>query len=193
MNKIITRLSILNQRVRVYCSVVECTDVLHVDSWKNTRSFKNDTHKLTQMRYYTTSGSHKDVLKLVKLESKPFGTKSENILREIFGMGDRTSSENDAVFNGKKIEIKCARYWAGCDDCKWQHIELDHDFDYILFGLLDFHGWKVWCLKKEELTRLVADNIIKKQGKQGWWVSKSNIEEHLISIKCIDDFRKYVI
>lgn len=168
-------------------------DILHVDSWKNTNAFRNVSPKMTQLQYYSQHEAHKHVLQLVKLESKSFGTRSENIIREIFSMSERTSSENDAVFNHRKIEIKCARYWSGCDDCKWQHIEMEHDFEYIIFGLLDFHGWKVWCLRKKILRKLVHHKIIKKQGKQGWWVSKSMIEPFLTPITCMDDLKKYVV
>ena len=60
-----------------------------------------------------------NILSLVELNNKAFGERIEQIIREIFKLGPRTSSQNDGTRNGKKIEIKSARYWARGDDCKW--------------------------------------------------------------------------
>ena len=112
---------------------------LLASNWKKTKSFKSIQDKETQIKYYKKNNSCEEVLQLVDLESKPFGSVSEKIICEIFKLGQRTSSQNDGTRNGKKIEIKSARYWAGKDDCVWQHLEPDHDYEYALFALLDFH------------------------------------------------------
>jgi hypothetical protein len=132
-----------------------------------------------------------EVLELVQLESKPFGSVCEKIISELFGLGPRTSSQNDATLNGKKIEIKSARYWAGKDDCVWQHLEPDHDYDYALFVLLNFHGWKVWCIKKTALMEL-RGKIVTDQGKQGCWTKKSAILPHLTPIHTLADLQAFV-
>lgn len=134
-----------------------------------------------------------EVLQLVDLESKPFGTESEKILQEIFQLAPRTSSQNDGTRHGKKIEIKCARYWAGKDDCKWQHLEPDHDYQYVLFGLLDFQGWKVWGIQKSLLMGDMREKkIVTYQGKQGWWVTKSAILPYLTPIHSIDELDAFL-
>ena len=75
------------------------------------------------------------------------------------------------VLRQKKIEIKSARYRVGKDDCVWQHLEPDHDYEYAMFTLLDFHGWKVWGIKKTLLMGEMREKkIVTFQGKQGWWV-----------------------
>jgi len=86
------------------------TDILSFHHWKNTASFKAITEKETQIKYYKRMNASAEVLQLVELESKPFGSVSEKILTEIFHLGARTSSQNDGTFQGKKIEIKTARY-----------------------------------------------------------------------------------
>jgi hypothetical protein len=137
--------------------------------------------------------SCEEVLQLVDLESKPFGTECEKILADIFKLSPRTSSQNDGVRNGKKIEIKCARYWAGKDNCVWQHLEPDHDYEYALFGLLDFHNWKVWGIKKTLLMGELRDKkIVTYQGKQGWWVRKSAILSYLTPINSIADLDAFI-
>lgn len=137
--------------------------------------------------------SCEEVLQLVDLESKPFGSESEKIIQEIFQLGPRTSTQNDGTRNGKKIEIKSARYWAGKDDCVWQHLEPDHDYEYALFVLLDFQGWKVWGIKKSLLMGEMREKkIVTFQGKQGWWVRKSAVMQYLTPIKNISDLDVFI-
>jgi hypothetical protein len=168
-------------------------NILDSSNWKNISSFKSIIEKETQIKYYKKMNACSEVLQLVELESKPFGSESEKIIRELFNLGPRTSTQNDATFNGKKIEIKSARYWAGKDDCRWQHLEPDHDYEYVLFVLLDFNGWKVWLIKKSLLMGELRDKkIVTYQGKQGWWVCKSVIEKYLTSIRSIKDLENAI-
>ena len=167
--------------------------VLSSSFWRTTKSYKTMTQKMTQYKYYQKNNSCKDVLQLVQLDSKPFGSISEKIIREIFDIGERSSSQNDGVFNGRKVEIKCARYWAGKDDCMWQHLEPEHDYEYVIFGLLDFHGWKVWSIKKDLLMGEMREKkIVTYQGKQGWWTRKSSILPYLTPIDSKEDLMNYV-
>ena len=160
-------------------------DRLSVDFWKNILTLKNV--KMSQIEFYTIRGSSPAVLQLVGENSKSFGTLSEYIVKVIFLIDSRTSSGNDGTRNGKKIEIKTARYWACTNNCKWQHIELTHDYDYVLFALLDFHGWIVWGISKSMLIKLKCLNILTNQGKQGMWVSKNSIIPYVTRIKNIAD------
>ena len=160
--------------------------------WKNTAAFTTIHEKETQIKHYKRMNASAEVLQLVELESKPFGSVCEKIISELFGLGPRTSSQNDATLNGKKIEIKTARYWAGKDDCVWQHLEPDHDYDYALFVLLNFHGWKVWCIKKTDLMDLREKKIVTFQGKQGWWTRKSAILPYLTPIYTLAQLQAFV-
>jgi hypothetical protein len=168
-------------------------NILSSNYWENTEAFKSIKNKETQIKYYKRMNSSESVLQIVDLESKPFGSVSEKIIKEIFNIGQRTSSQNDGTKNGKKIEIKSARYWAGKNDCVWQHLEPEHDYEYALFVLLDFNGWIVWGIKKSLLMGEMRDKkIVTYQGKQGWWVRKSMIVNYLTLIKNINDFDTFI-
>ena len=172
-------------------TVVVGGDPLLSTYWKNTAAFTTIHEKETQIKHYKRMNASPEVLQLVELESKPFGSVCEKIISELFGLGPRTSSQNDATLIGKKIEINSARYWAGKDDCVWQHLEPDHDYDYALFVLLNFKGWKVWCIKKTDLMDL-RGKIVTFQGKQGWWTRKSAILPHLTPIHTLADLQAFV-
>lgn len=178
----------------VKIEITSTTDhILSATSWKNTKVYKSIKDKETQIKYYKRLNSCEEVLQLVTLESKPFGSVCEKLIIEIFNLSPRTSSQNDAIRNGKKIEIKSARYWAGIDDCRWQHIEADHDYEYILFVLVDFQGFKVWGAKKSFIMGEMRDKkIVTRQGKQGWWVKKSAILPYVTPIKNISDLDKLI-
>ena len=176
-------------------------DILSSESWKNSKSYKAIKDKDTQIKYYTRMNATAEVRRLVDLESKPFGSEGEKILSEIFRLGARTSTQNDGTLNGKKIEIKCARYWAGKDNCRWQHLEPDHDYEYAIFAVLHFNGWKVWAIKKSDLMAEEVRNINKEkkskkpvnfQGKQGWWTTKSAILPYLTPIKTKAELEAFV-
>lgn len=174
-------------------SSIAMEDILSASSWKNTKTFKSIKDKETQIKYYKRMNSCDEILQLVDLESKPFGTESEKIIQEIFKLGPRTSSQNDGTRLGKKIEIKSARYWAGEDNCKWQHLEPNHDYEFVLFVILDFQGWKVWGMKKSLLMgELREKKIVTDQGKQGCWVKKSDILPYLTPIKNILDLDTFI-
>jgi hypothetical protein len=167
--------------------------MLSVENWKNSKAFNSIKDKETQIKYYKRMNSCEEVLQLVDLESKPFGSVCETIIQEIFQLGPRTSSQNDGTRNGKKLEIKSARYWAGKDNCKWQHLEPDHDYEYVLFVILDFQGFRVWIIKKSLLMgELREKKICTYQGKQGWWVVKSDILPYLTEIKNVSDLDTFI-
>lgn len=174
--------------------VKEEKDITSVTYWMNTDAFKNLEKKETQLKYYETNKASKEVLTIVSLDSKVFGSIAEKIIIEILGLGKRTSTQNDASYKNCKIEIKAARYWAGKDDCLWQHLEPDHDYDYAILCLLDFHGWKIWCIKKTILMGEMRDKkIVTNQGKQGWWTRKSSILPYLTPIKTRRDLHNMLI
>lgn len=166
-------------------------DILSSNYWKYTKAYKELMDTESQLQYYTRMQASEDVLRIVGVESKRFGSIAEKIICEIFKLGPRTSSQNDGVKNNKKIEIKCARYWGGKDNCKWQHLEPDHDYEYVLFGLLDFHSWKIWGIKKSVLMGEMREKkIVTYQGKQGWWCEKNKIIDYLTPINNNNDLDK---
>jgi hypothetical protein len=170
------------------------SSVLYVDHWKHTNAFtNNNTRRETQTQHYVRMNAAPEVVELVSLDSKPFGSVSELILTELFQMAPRTSSQHDGIFEGHKCEIKCARYWAGKDECRWQHLEPEHDYDFAMMALLDFHEWKVWCIPKTQLMgELREKKVVTFQGKQGWWTLKSAIMPYLTPIHGLECLHKFV-
>jgi hypothetical protein len=167
--------------------------LLSVDNWKHTKAFTNNKRRETQTQYYVRMAAATEVIEMVSLDSKPFGTVGEQILAELFQMAPRTSTQNDGVFEGRKCEIKCARHWAGKDDSRWQHLEPDHDYEFAMLALLDFHEWKVWCISKAQLMGELRDKkVVTFQGKQGWWTLKSAIMPYLTPIHGLECLRKFV-
>ena len=167
--------------------------LLSVDHWKHTKAFINNERRETQTQYYVRMNAAPAVVELVSLDSKPFGSVSELILAELFQMTPRTSSQHDGIFQGHKCEIKCARHWAGKNDCRWQHMEPEHDYTFAMLALLEFHEWKVWCVTKAQLMgELREKKVVTFQGKQGWWTLKSAIMPYLTPIHGLECLRKFV-
>ena len=152
----------------------------------HTNAFASIIKTETQLMHYQKNNATAEVVRLVAMESKPFGSVCEKIIGEILSLGPRMSTQNDASYKGKKIEIKTARYWSGKNDCKWQHIEKDHDYDYVLFALLGYTGFNIWGTSKESLFKHEG-TLLKKQGKQGYWVKKSDIAGYCTLITSKED------
>ena len=169
------------------------SQILNINNWRNEYNLYKKSLKLTQIDYYKKNTSDESIHEIVSMESKRFGSVGEKIISKLFKLGERTSTQNDGTRNGKKIEIKCARYWAGSNDCKWQHLEPDHDYEYVLFSLLDFHGWKVWCINKKILMEECRDKkFLTYQGNQGWWCNKNSILSYLTPINSIEDLDNFL-
>ena len=164
-----------------------------MENWKHTKAFVENKRRETQTQYYVRMDAAPEVIELVSLDSKPFGSVSESIVNELFQMAPRTSTQNDGVFEGHKCEIKCARYWAGKDECRWQHLEPEHDYEIAILAILDFHKWKVWCITKAQLMgELREKKVVTFQGKQGWWTLKSAIMPYLTPIRGLECLRKFI-
>lgn len=180
----------LQRRYKVYLS---SKNILSLNNWKDNYLNIIKNYKESQYNFYKRNNAPSKVLELVSLESKRFGSISEKLIFDIFNLEPRTSTQNDGTRKGKKIEIKCARYWSGKYECRWQHLELEHDYECVLFGLLDFDGsWKIWGISKSILIGELRDkNIVTYQGKQGYWCKKSKVIEYcneIKNIKDLDDF-----
>lgn len=167
--------------------------MLASSNWKNCNAFKELQKTETQKAYYKRMNADAEVMALVELDSKPFGSKCEKIMCELFALDKRSSSQNDGCRLKRKIEIKTARYWAGKDDCKWQHLEKDHDFEFALLAVLDFHGFNVWAVTKAQLFgELLEKKIVTKQGEEGHWTTKSAILPYLTPITSIADLDAFI-
>ena len=145
--------------------------------WKTTSAFIAMKEKETQLNYYKWNHACPEVLHLVELDSMSFKRISEKILSEMLQL--ETFSQ---------IGIKSARYWEK-DECLW-FLEPD-DYEFTLFALLDFHDWKVWCIKNSLLMDLRDKQIVTFQGRYGW-TKKSEILPYLTPITTPEELRDFI-
>jgi len=161
----------------------------------NTEIFKSFEKRESQFDFYKRNNSSPEILSLIDNESKSFGSLMEKIISEVFQLEKRFNEQHDGIFDSKKIEIKSARYWLNTkNDCKWQHIELDYDYDICILSLVDFNEICCWAISKSDLVKLEMNEnkIITKQGKQGYWFKKSSIEKYLYPIKNKEDLQEFI-
>ena len=148
----------------------------------------------SQLDYYLENDSAKEIIQYVNLQGKTFGEKyMEQIAKEYFNMNARTSSTHDHIKLNKTIEQKSARYHANGGDWKWQHIEMKHEWDYLLLCGLDFKDVKFHIASRKVVEVLIEQGIIVGQGKkvnnvaqpqQAYWFSKSDFKKHDKNFNC---------
>jgi len=93
--------------------------------------------------WYVQMNATREVLDLAALNASDFNKETENIISELFGINA------DGTFRNKKIAIVSTRYSPNRDDWQWQLSNFN--FDFALLVLLDYHGFKIWGLKKEKI------------------------------------------
>ena len=151
--------------------MVDASDILKSPRWPSIQGFQLPYER------YKKNGADPTMIALAKLENRKFGSEIEKIVRWFFQLLPPTSTEHDALCTVSnkptaKIEIKSARYWANGMDCKWQHLEPNHDYDHVLFVLVDYDNLKIWHAKKSDLF---THGLVTKQGKQGYWGTMSSL------------------
>lgn len=145
----------------------------------------------TQLDYYINNNASPEILKYVVISGKSFGEKyMERLAKEYFNLNNRISSTHDHIKLNKKIEQKSARYHANGNDWKWQHIELSHEWDYLLLCGLGFESIQFYITSREIVETLVRQNIIVGQGKkidgisqpqQAYWFSRNDFTKNNIN------------
>lgn len=143
--------------------------------------------KKTQLDYYIENNASKDILYYVDIPGKSFGEKyMEPIAREHFKLEKRRDTTHDHIKLSKTIEQKSARYHANGGDWKWQHIEMKHNFDYLLLCGLDFNSIRFFITFRKNVEKLIQLEVITGQGKkingsadpqQGYWFSRSDFKK----------------
>ena len=121
----------------------------------------------TQEEYYRENGSPESILQYVRLPGKTFGEKwCESLCKEHFNMDRRSDSSHDHTKLGKTIEQKSARYGGNGAEWKWQHIEMSHNWDYLLLTGLEFNGFRFYIASRDKVEELIGEGVITGQGKQ---------------------------
>jgi hypothetical protein len=99
---------------------------------------------------------------------------------------------------GRKIEHKTAAAWdKNFKVYKWQHIEQEHDWEFLLLTAIYPQDIKWYITDNDSVNDLIKNEVITLQGKkgkskEGYWVSYSDIKEHLTEIKNENDLLKYI-
>jgi hypothetical protein len=150
----------------------------------------SQTH--TQRTFYKKCGATDEILKIIDLNNKRFGSFAEDYIRENFELGPRTSVENDATVLGRKIEIKSARRNGKNGRYFYQHIQLDYDYDFLLTTLLEPSGEFVCNIfKKEDILP-----HLKKQGKnanQGYTLDQNIVGTYGHKIHTYKDLQQFIL
>jgi len=160
---------------------------LTCDKLMNLNSHKAFKPPKSQLDYYLENNVSKELIPYVTLQGKTFGEKyMEQLAKEYFNLDNRKSSTHDHMKNNKTIEQKSARYHANGGDWKWQHIEMTHEWDYLMLCGLDFQDIKFYITSRKLVENLIKEGIIVGQGKkkdgvaqpqQAYWFSRSDFKK----------------
>lgn len=190
--------------------VIEPFKTLTVDTLVELQCYKKFKAPKSQLQYYLEQGAPEPILRYVRLNGKTFGQKHmEQIAREYFNLGPPTSTIHDHTKLGKTIEQKSARYHANGSDWKWQHIEMSHDWDYLLVTGLDIHCIRFFIASRTMVEVMIKEGIITGQGKkdkdgvakpqQAYWFSRSDFkklgkkfDDYFTEIMCEKDIVAYL-
>lgn len=187
----------LSDKLKV-CKLVD-KEGLCINKLKDLKIHKKFKPPKSQLQFYQEKNADPEILKYVDLQGKTFGEKyMEPIAAEWFKLDKRDNSSHDHKKNNKTIEQKAARYNSNGNDWKWQHIELKHEWDFLLLTGLDFKEIKFYIASRKIINQLVKDGVITGQGKkddngiaqaqQAYWFSRSDFKK--IKKKITDYFKE---
>lgn len=166
--------------------------------WKHiqdTNAYKNIDDKLSQEDFYKVNKANDVILSLVKLNNKTFGERVQRIVTELLKLEKPTSTGHDARLGELKFEIKASRYWVKNKDFKWQHIMMDHEYDYLLLVGVDFDKLKIYLMPKKNLVDMKTAGVITQQGNaegQGCWFERKSVLANLREIACLADLTTFI-
>ena len=129
--------------------------------------------------FYQRNGAPAEIVDLVALSNKRFGTDMETLVCNLTGckkvpdtVGETGwDCEHEATKNYP--EIKASRYWQAMKDWKWQHILADHEWSHVILAAVDFQEIKLFLLTKDTFMALMEKGIVTQQGGaggQGCWM-----------------------
>lgn len=141
--------------------------------------------------YYQRNGAPKDIVDLVALSNKRFGTNIETLACRLTGCSKVPDVEGSTGWDCEHFtknfpEIKGSRYWQGTKDWRWQHILADHEWSHLILVAVDFTELKLFLLTKKLFMNLMRKGIVTQQGGaggQGCWFEYKKTKDYLIPIK----------
>ena len=115
--------------------------------------FNVDDIRIKKDSYYAKMNATPDVLELAELNNSDFTEEIKNIISELFEISAT------GMYKNKKLAIISTRYGKNQDDWQWT-MPLKSEFDFALFVLLDFQGFKIWGGQKIPTGRVLAKSAI---------------------------------
>ena len=140
--------------------------------------------------FYRQNGSPEDIIKLVGLSNKRFGSVCEELVtnlvdgKQIPDSKGRSGWDMEFTTNPTtppfRFEIKASRYWRSGKKSffKWQHVLPDHEWSHLLLCAIDFDRMRLFALSKHQFMQLVTEGKITQQGGasgQGCWFELKKI------------------
>jgi hypothetical protein len=139
---------------------------------------------ITQAALYAELGAAEEMVSLVGLGNKAFGSAMETITSNIFCCEKvkdvRGKTGWDLCVKDNHIELKSSRYWGRGENMvwRWQHVLPDHEWAYLMFAGIDIAQIRYFIVSKPQFMRLISSGIVTQQGGgggQGCWFSSRDI------------------
>ena len=156
---------------------------------------KKKTGKETQRERYQRMKAIPEIQRIIDIGGGPgMGTRCEDIARYWFSplLQKRESTGHDHKVKDldKKLEQKSSGLWDSTEDSfKWQHIEVDHNWDGLLLAGIYPSFIRYWGLNKEIFKKLVQEGKVTNQGNaeknstEGMWMNYKDIKDSLVEIQ----------
>lgn len=158
-----------------------------ISNWKNIQHY-----------CYTKNNASRDIMYFIA-QPNGKGAACERLARELFSsLKVRSGTGHDHICEGKKGEQKTSAYW-NCKDFKWQHIELGHDWKFLILTAIHFTEIKWYFLSRKTLRNMMRrkNPQVKIQGdgkgsNEGRWFYYSKVISDLTEFKTNDELLKLV-
>ena len=152
----------------------------------------------TQLERYTDHGSPKWILNFISRGSGK-GTAGEAFFEKKFNIVQPRNpgeSGHDKTALGKRIEHKVSAFWnAKTPFFKWQHIEVLHNWDLLVFMGIDFHSVVWYAMTRADFDRMRNDlgaKVVQGKGSgdismEGHWCTLTQALPYLTEIGSTDN------
>jgi len=139
--------------------------------------------KPTQLQRYIEADAPDEIMYFMNKQNGK-GLACERLAREKFPSLDVRAGDSghDHLLGNLKVEHKTSGLWNGVE-FKWQHIEPNHDWDFLILTAIGFHDIRWFFMSKSDFLNLKVEEEIT-QGKkgvsfEGYWFTMTQGERYL--------------